>query len=389
MESSKRTTHITYLGVLLICCIINTFRFNLSVSVFFIPDLLLLIYLIYKFKDVNQAVSPLFFIGAILFFGYLIFSPEPPQIEYRNNFIVPLKAFIYICILSIFSRDIPSFSIYRLAKFVVIIYPFILIWNAFIFFLKNGGTFLEIIRGSRPYFIFENNFEITFYINCFVILYFIFKDKNIYYFILMSFAIFLAGSRSGLLSYAVICIFYFFAANRRQKIIALIFSILAGGFVGLSRNIAQLNVNSIDRLQTLDGLLKEYNHSFIEILKVPFGFGIYEKIPKYICSDLPDFAEWFNGSVHNCDPMMMQGFYSRSLFEFGIYITALIPIMFFWLIRGETGTKLALVIAAPITCVATSVGGFSNGLAFWGILLSIYAYIQQSNSQNNNISITP
>jgi hypothetical protein len=38
-----------------------------------------------------------------------------------------------------------------------------------------------------------------------------------------------------------------------------------------------------------------------------------------------------------------------------------------------------LIILTPVACVATSVGGFSNGLAFWGILISIYAYLQFRN----------
>jgi hypothetical protein len=31
-----------------------------------------------------------------------------------------------------------------------------------------------------------------------------------------------------------------------------------------------------------------------------------------------------------------------------------------------------------MACVATSVGGFSNGLAFWGVLISIYVYLQHT-----------
>jgi hypothetical protein len=70
----------------------------------------------------------------------------------------------------------------------------------------------------------------------------------------------------------------------------------------------------------------------------------------------------------------------------GIYVTLLIPILFFLLVKKETGWKIAVLILAPVTCVATSVGGFSNGLAFWGILISIYAYIQFKQPQLINKS---
>jgi hypothetical protein len=76
---------------------------------------------------------------------------------------------------------------------------------------------------------------------------------------------------------------------------------------------------------------------------------------------------------------MLQAFYTRALFEYGIYVTLLIPVIFFLVVKKETGWKLALIILTPVACVATSVGGFSNGLAFWGILISIYAYLQFRN----------
>jgi len=75
----------------------------------------------------------------------------------------------------------------------------------------------------------------------------------------------------------------------------------------------------------------------------------------------------------------LQAFYTRALYQFGIYITLLIPLLFFLTVKKETGWKLALIILTPVACVATSVGGFSNGLAFWGILISIYAYLQFRN----------
>ena len=87
-------------GYFLVCMLINAIIFFKNPPVFFIPDALLLAYLAYKFKDLDQNVSPLFFVGALLFFGYYLFSPEPTDIEYPNKFLVTLKPFVYICILA-------------------------------------------------------------------------------------------------------------------------------------------------------------------------------------------------------------------------------------------------------------------------------------------------
>ena len=217
--------------------------------------------------------------------------------------------------------------------------------------------------------------EITLYLNCFIVLFFIVKERKWFDFILLAVVIALSGSRSGLLSFAAVCLFYFFTVSWRQKLIATLLAVFAAAYIGKGRNI-NAPVSTIDRVQSLQAILTHYDFSWTEILAKPFGFGIYEKVPGYICSRLPDFAEWFTGNSHNCDPLMLQAFYTRALYQFGIYVTLLIPIMFFLLIKKETGWRLAILILTPITCVATSVGGFSNGLAFWGLLLSVFAYLQ-------------
>ena len=359
----------------LLCMLINAVVFFKSIPVFFIPDALLLAYLVYKFKDLNQDVSPLFFIGALLFFGYYLFSPEPTDIEYQNKFIVTLKPFIYICILALYSRNAPVKSLHGFIKGVVAFYPFLLVWNIVMYFIKHRPPLSRLVQESRPYFIFENNFEITFYITCFIALVFIYKDKSLKNYFYLCLVILLANSRSGLLSFVAISPFYFWSLEAKKRWIALGVAAIAAGFVGVSRSITQIAGN-VDRLQTLNLMWSAYDGSFLGLLSYPFGHGIYAKVPTYLCIKLPDFAEWFVGNSNNCDPIMLQAFYTRGLFQFGFYVTLLIPIMFFLLIRRETGTKLAILIIAPMACVATSVGGFSNGLAFLGVLLCVYAYVQ-------------
>jgi hypothetical protein len=365
---------------------INAAIFFQSLSVFFIPDAILLAYLIYKFKDLNQEVSPLFFAGLALMLGYYFFSPEPSDIDFRNKFIVSLKPFAYISILALYSRNAPFKSLYGFIKGVVICYPILLVWNIALYYLRHRPPLSRIVGDARPFFMFENNFEITFYISCFVALVFIYKDKDIKNYLCLAMVILLANSRSGLLSFAVISPFYFLTLDYKKRWVAIGLAVVAAGWVGMSRNITQIAGN-VDRLQTFNLMWQSYESSFTQLLSFPFGHGIYLKVPTYLCIKLPEFAEWFVGNANNCDPMMLQAFYTRSLFQFGFYITLLIPILFFLLIRRETGTKLALLIIAPVFCVATSVGGFSNGLAFLGMLLCIYSYVQlQRSNQLNKLS---
>lgn len=365
---------LSFFGILLLCLAIHTGIFFYHPPVFFLPDLVLLLYLIYQFRDLNQEVSPVFWVGLMLFLGYYFLSPIPPDTQYQNNFIVVLKPFIYICILSLYSANVPRINIAKWMRLFLYLYPIILLWDLFLVYLKEHANLGQLMM-IRPYFIFENNFEITLYLNCFIVLFFIVKERKWFDFILLAAVIALSGSRSGLLSFAGVCLFYFFTVSWRQKLIATLLALLAAAYIGKGRNI-NAPVSTIDRVQSLQAILTHYDFSWTEILAKPFGFGIYEKVPGYICSRLPDFAEWFTGNSHNCDPLMLQAFYTRALFQFGIYVTLLIPIMFFLLIKKETGWRLAILILTPITCVATSVGGFSNGLAFWGLLLSVFAYLQ-------------
>lgn len=372
---SKFPNATQYLGYFLLCMTLNAIIFFKPFSVFFIPDAILLAYLIYKFKDLDQDIPLIFFVGATLFFGYYFLSPEPADVYFQNKYLVSLKPFIYICILAAYSRNVPNKSLYEIVKGVVNFYPFLLMWNIALYFIKHHPPLTSLVQQARPFFIFENNFEITFYISSFIALVFIYKDKSLKNYFYLSLVILLANSRSGLLSFLVITPFYFLTLDPKKRLIAFVATVLAVLFVGYSRNITQIAGN-IDRLQTLQAIWGYYDHNIFELLKVPFGYGIYQKVPTYICVSLPEFAEWFVGNSNNCDPLMLQAFYTRGIYQYGIYVTLLIPILFFLLLWRNMGVRMGVIVMVPITCVATSVGGFSNGLAFLGVLLCVYAYVQ-------------
>jgi hypothetical protein len=373
-----------FISITLVCFAIHTVLFIQRYPVYFLPDLALLTYLIYKFRDLDQTVSPIFWAGLALLLGYYFLSPIPPDTSFPNNYVVTLKPFAYLCILALYSRNVPQVDLSKWLRLFLVIYPLVLLWNLFLVHLNEGANLGQLMT-TRPFFIFENNFEITFYLNCFIIVFFIYGEKRLLDFLLLVITIILAGSRSGLLSFAVVCFFYFLSVGWRQKIMVTFLAIGAAAYIGKGRNISA-PLGTIDRVQSFQAIFHHYGNSFVEVLKEPFGFGIYQKVPGYICTRLPDFAEWFTGNSHNCDPLMLQAFYTRSLYQLGIYVTLLIPILFFLLVKKETGWKIAVLILAPVTCVATSVGGFSNGLAFWGILISIYAYIQFKQPQLINKS---
>lgn len=366
-----------FLMIVLACFAIHLVLFIQHYPVYFLPDLILVAYLIYKFPDLNQSVSPLFFVGLALLFGYYFLSPTPPDTSFANNYVVTLKPFVYICILALYSRNVPQINIIKWIRILLIVYPMILMWNLYLVHLNENANLGQLMM-TRPFFIFENNFEITFYLNCFIIVFFIYGERRLLDFLLLVVTIILAGSRSGLLSFAVVCCFYFLSVGWRQKVLVAALAAIAAAYIGKGRNISA-PLGTIDRVQSFQAIFHHYGDSFLEVLKEPFGFGVYQKVPGYICTRLPDFAEWFTGNSHNCDPLMLQAFYTRSLYQLGIYVTLLIPILFFLLVKRETGWKIAVLILTPITCVATSVGGFSNGLAFWGVLLSVYAYQQYKN----------
>ena len=366
-----------FIGIVLVCFAIHTLLFIKHYPVYFLPDLALLVYLIFKIRDLNQTVSHIFWLGLALLLGYYFLSTTPPDTSFPNNYIVTLKPFAYICILALYSQNMPQVNLSKWIRIFLIAYPLVLLWNLFLVHLNEGANISQLMI-TRPFFIFENNFEITFYLNCFIIVFFIYGERRLLDFVLLVVTIILAGSRSGLLSFAVVCFFYFLSVGWRYKVMVVILASAAAAYIGKGRNISA-PLGSIDRVQSFQAIFNHYGDSFIEVLKEPFGYGVYQKVPGYICTRLPDFAEWFTGNSHNCDPLMLQAFYTRSLYQLGIYVTLLIPILFFLLVKRETGWRIAVLVLTPITCVATSVGGFSNGLAFWGVLLSVYAYQQYKN----------
>ena len=356
----------------------STAIFYGSWPVFFIPDVVIGLFAIWALINMRQDISWLALVTSSLLLYFWLFSPPPLDFEFANRYLVSLKPFIYLLILYYASASKVSLNIRAISMGWIVIYPILLIWNIFLSWLRTGYFM------TRPNFIFENNFEVPFLLFCFIIVAFIYNNKDIRIYILVAIAVLLTGSRSGLGGLMAVSIFYLFTLDRKKMWIVLTAVACALIYLLAIRGSSALNVSnlkSIDRLQNFYRIFAVYDFSFIEILKYPLGFGIYQKVPPGICEQFKEYAEWVTGNMYNCDPIMLQSFLARGLYQYGIYVMIFIVFAFFWELRRRMGWWLASVVMCPILTAAFSVGGFSNGIAFGGLLLCLLAY-QQSKQAN-------
>lgn len=338
--------------------------------VFFIPDLMIFLFAIWVILNIKQDISINILISFLLLIYFYCFSPPKMDIEFNNNYLVSLKPFIYIIILSLCSSAYCNFNIKKFSRAFIYIYPTYLIFTIlYRYFLYDQFE-------PRPNFLFENNFEIPFLLSCFIALVFIYKEKAFGCFLLISLSVFLTGSRSGLIAYLVIALAYLVSLPRRVLFAGLAVISMVVSYILMIRGIPALNVSSIDRVQTFSGLFAFYDFSVLEVLMHPLGFGIYQKVPPSVCAPLEPFAEWVTGNFYNCDPIMLQSFFTRGLYQYGLYVLLYIPVAYYWEVQKRVGWYLAFIILTPIFCASLSVGGLSNGLAFAGVVLCLLAYRQ-------------
>ena len=361
--------------ILLLCGFVyQTLALEFHPQVFFIPDLIILVFTFWAVLNIKQDVSINFFLALFLIIYFYCFSPPRLDVEFNNNYLVPLKPFFYLAILSISSKAYCTLNIRKFSRWVIYLYPIYLVY-----LISYKYILLQQFE-QRPNFIFENNFEVPFLLSCFICLAFIYKEKVFNLFILVSLSVFLTGSRSGLIAYLIVAIAYIFTLSRKALLAG---ALIIGGvlaYVLIVRGIPALNVSSVDRVQTFNGLFSFYNFSILEMLKLPVGHGIYQKVPASVCTPLEPFAEWVTGNFYNCDPIMLQSFFTRGIYQFGVYVLLFIPLAFYWEVKTRVGWYLAAIILAPILCASLSVGGFSNGLAFSGVILTMLAYQQKYRS---------
>ena len=359
---------------LLVVLGLGVLQFLKPLPVFFVPDLLIALVALWALVVLRQTISPAIFIVAILLIYFVCFSTPRLDIEFDNRYYISIKPFLYLMILYVASSAQVMTSLKPLVYGSIIFYPLALLWNVALWWHRDGFFM------SRPNFLFENNFEVPWILSCFVVAAFIYKDKDLRLYLLVAISVILAGSRSGLASFLLISAFYLLSLSRVKIALASVPIAAALTYLVFIRGSSSVNAlqwEKIDRVQTLLGILAFYDFRFSEILSYPLGVGIYQKIPLNLCNRMEGYADWFTGSYFNCDPIMLQSFVSRSLFQFGIYVLILIPILFFWEAKKRMGWYLAVLSIIPMLGASFSVGGFSNGIAFGGFLLCFLAYHQE------------
>jgi hypothetical protein len=341
-----------------------------------IPDVAIVIFSVWALIHLRQDVSRLIFVSALLLVYFLCFSPDKFDIEFDNRYFTVIKPFIYLIILYLVSATKIRLNLKPFVYGWVILYPLLLIWYMAMWWWTNG------VFMPRPNFMIENNFEIPPLLYCFIVIAFIYRDKDLRIFLLVAIGVLLTGSRSGLAILMVVSVFYLFSLERKKIlwVLAAVCAVVAY-MVYLRGGISYLDPakgNPIDRIQIFLRIYAFYDNSFIEILKYPLGVGIYQKIPPAICNQFEGYADWFTGNFYNCDPLMLQSFVARALYQFGFYVLVFIPLAYFIELRRRMGAYLAIVALIPIVGAAFSVGGFSNGLAFGSLLICLLAYQQES-----------
>jgi hypothetical protein len=369
-QSSERAT---FLWVLIGAALLSAWTFFRPLSLTVLPDALIGLFAIWALFSLRQTVSIAVIVPLLLFTYYLFFSPMRLDIEFDNRYWTSLKPFIYLVIFFGVTGLRVQWPIRQIAYGVVIAYPLLLVWNIALWWARDGFFM------TRPNFLFENNFEVPFLLYCFVIIAFIYRDKDLRIYLLVAISVLLTGSRSGLASFMAVSVFYLLSLERKK--IVWVGSAIVGvlAYMIFIRGVSSFNagkIDQIDRLKTFMGLLSFYDFRFSEILRYPLGVGIFQKIPLGICNKMEGYADWFTGNFFNCDPIMLQSFVARALYQFGIYVLVLIPTLYLYEMTKRMGFYMAALLLTPILLTSFSVGGFSNGLSFGGLVLAILAYTQ-------------
>ena len=366
---------------ILIGTILTVLKLSLiGIPLFFVPDIIVVAWILYIVKNrisINQSsVIIIFIINAIILIFYILFSEKNSASFFTNNVLVAIKVPFYIGIMCFSINNKFSYNIKSIIYSTFYIYPVILLWH--ILFYKFYAPELAM----RPFFLFENNFEVSLILSFFCIITFIYKDTRLRFFVLMSIIIFLLGSRSGAIGYLGVSLVYIFTLSKRNFLIASILLTVLFLYIKITKNI-NFDPNKVDRIQIFMSFFNIYGNQLGNILLKPFGFGLYQQVPAYECMSLNAFAHWVTGNRLNCDPILFHAYFMRVIFQYGIYFACLIPLTFIYLISRSSNLFVGLVVVFPAMASSTSVGGFSNGIVFLGMIASVIAIYQVKVSSGN------
>lgn len=345
--------------------------FNINISSFF--DFVIIGLLIVNFKLKKQFVLSFFIIASIVVF-FLFRIPFTNLTWDFKYFFISYKLLIYLLLFLSYSPQNSfnkTFFIFGIKS--VYIVSIILIFSDKIVSIFLLGPINGLL--FRPRLIGEINFDIVLLLELWVLLKLFDPDYKKYLGFSLFLLVLISLSRSGIIGYVFT---YFFVKNAGSdsfdlKKVFRNLSILFFGFLLILLiyylRDPNLDFKNIDRVQLFNALFSIYDINNIHNLFV--GHGVLVQLPDSICDAFSYYAQQTTGNSDNCNPVILFSYYLRSIYEFGILVTLILPFLYFRKISYFFKSQIALAIMCPVISVSLAVGGFYNGVAILSLILAI------------------
>jgi hypothetical protein len=361
--------------------IINTFKIFIILAHFSLVifgynssnllDYFLLIILLLNFNLSRDNIKLFFLILIIIsFFLCRIYFSEF-YLDFKYLFI-SLKLIVFL--LFFISHKVKNSNPEKyilLVKDLFLISSF-LIFSDKIFQIIKSGFVIGLL--SRPRLIGEINFDIVLIIVLWLMLKLFYTNYKKYFGYILFIIIILSLSRSGIIGYLLTYYFTILIQEKNINISFIIKNILIITF-GLSLLLfiyylrdPELNFKNIDRIQLLNALFSIYDTN--NLTSLFFGHGLMVQLPQSICTAFSFYAEQTTGNENNCNPVILFSYFLRSIFEYGLLVTIIIPYIYYKIIRNKLNRKKSLLLLIPVLSVSLAVGGFYNSISIFSLLLA-------------------
>jgi hypothetical protein len=350
---------------------------EISLANYFDFYLILLFLLNFKLLKNNYLIFIILFSIIVIYILRFLFSDNFFDSTY---FFVSLKLLVF-CLLFISFNPQKKIDINVFKRAISILYfsaVIIILSDKLIAIFSNG-----IISGIlfRPRLVSEINFDIVLLIELWLILNLMNSKYKKIETISLIFILIISLSRSGFLAFLLTIIIKKFynskiwtLKNLTYAIISLFFFIL----LFITYNYFRTNnfdFSKIDRIQIFN-ILSPYLYS-LDFTKLFFGHGILTPLPQEICITFSDYALQVTGDKFSCNSVILLSFYLRSIYEFGLFITFIIPFIYLKTIVNANNYK-SLLFLMPIIIISFAVGGFYNSLSIISLLICKF-YINNIN----------
>ena len=274
------------------------------------------------------------------------------------DFVIAHKFISYIVLLIIFNPNKPVFD----SRTTICIFRLI----AIAMLIKYIVWFM--IVNNRPGLFTENNFELMFL----GILYIVLQEKRLtkpFDLVILLSIFILSGSRSGLMSLALILAWYSVFKRpsiTRYMLFGSVFPLLL--MTALQR-IPQ-DLSTIDRVKFL--LLFIETMSMYEMPQILFGSMRLKPLPQEICNNFAFYKGLFSSSGDgSCYSVVFHSFLLRAVHDFGAVGTYLIGLIYYKILIRSFSFYATTLLIGVLIFNSLSVSGPSNVFVFAGLLIGI------------------